>query len=511
MVSICLNMIVKNESLVIQRILNSVIDLIDYYVIVDTGSTDNTIECIKEFFKDKNIKGEIHEEKFIDFGYNRTHAVKLAKDKCDYILFMDADHILKYDTTFTKEQLIDYDEINISLKTGDLCYYLIRFLKGNMNIESIGSTHEYYKYEPNRNKKLFLKNIWIEDKCDGGCRNEKFTRDEQLLKEEIKTKKNSRNLFYLAETLKNSRKYKEAIKVYLESLQIKGWNEEKWYSLAMIAKCYIELNDEVNALFWTMEAYNFNNDRIENLYNLAVYYLQKRKKKLFLVMSDLALDKKKTNSQLFIEKDVYDFLFDYNRVLVYYYENRNAEKIINENLNKFNIPDMYYNNFYDNLPFYSKEITYYIDIDVTENNNIYNKVELSLINYNNKNYSISSLNPLSIIDDNFNIVKTDNSINLSKYNFCTNSINYQDKIIFLVELSYKKYNLYKFVILNNDFTINNITDSFFFKKSINSFIYHVECILDTQNIKLYLNLQHNISLIYKTKNFNKYISKYIRC
>jgi len=63
----------------------------------------------------------------------------------------------------------------------------------------------------------------------------------------------------------------------LESLQLKGWNEEKWYSLAMIAKCYIELNDEVNALFWTMEAYNLNNDRIErynepNLFIMIALY-----------------------------------------------------------------------------------------------------------------------------------------------------------------------------------------------------------------------------------------------
>ena len=42
-------MIVKNESLVIERMLKSVIDIIDYYIIVDTGSTDNTIECIKTF------------------------------------------------------------------------------------------------------------------------------------------------------------------------------------------------------------------------------------------------------------------------------------------------------------------------------------------------------------------------------------------------------------------------------------------------------------------------------
>ena len=510
MISICLNMIVKNESKVIQRMLTSVINLIDYYVIVDTGSTDNTIECIQEFFKDTKVKGEIHQEKFINFGYNRTLAIKLAKDKCDYILLMDADHILNYSDTFSKKQLIDYDEINISLKTGKMSYYLTRFVKGNIDIESIGVTHEYYKYEPHRNKKINLDNIWIVDKCDGGCRNEKFYRDEILLKIEVEKNPNSRNLFYLAETLKNLKKYNEAILIYTKCLKSNGWHEEIWYSYAMIAKCYIQLDDEVNALYWTMEAYNFNQDRIENLYNLAIYYLQKKKKKLFLAMSDLAYGKKTTKSELFIEKDVYDFLFDYYRVIVYFYEKKDAEMIINENLNKFNIPDLYYNNLYDNLPFYSKDVKNYIDFQIIKNNDFHNKVEFPLINLNNKNYAISSLNPLTILDNNFNILKKTNTINLKKYIFCTNSININDKVIFLVELSYAKYNLYKFIILNKDFTLNNITNSFYFNNKITNFVYHMECV-DTQNIKIYLNSRQLGSFVYKTKNFNKYISKYIRC
>ena len=52
---ICLNMIVKNESTIITRLLNSVISLIDHYVICDTGSTDNTTQIIDDYFKDKNV------------------------------------------------------------------------------------------------------------------------------------------------------------------------------------------------------------------------------------------------------------------------------------------------------------------------------------------------------------------------------------------------------------------------------------------------------------------------
>lgn len=44
---ICLNMIVKNETPVLGRLFASVKDIISYYVIVDTGSTDGTPDFIK--------------------------------------------------------------------------------------------------------------------------------------------------------------------------------------------------------------------------------------------------------------------------------------------------------------------------------------------------------------------------------------------------------------------------------------------------------------------------------
>ena len=47
MKSVCLNMIVKNEKRVIQECLLSVKPLINYWVIVDTGSSDGTQNIIK--------------------------------------------------------------------------------------------------------------------------------------------------------------------------------------------------------------------------------------------------------------------------------------------------------------------------------------------------------------------------------------------------------------------------------------------------------------------------------
>ena len=61
-IKLCLNMIVKNESKIITRLLESVLSIIDCYCICDTGSTDNTIELINNFSLKHNIPGKIVKE-----------------------------------------------------------------------------------------------------------------------------------------------------------------------------------------------------------------------------------------------------------------------------------------------------------------------------------------------------------------------------------------------------------------------------------------------------------------
>ena len=87
---VCLNMIVKNESRIITRLLSSVAPLLDGYCICDTGSTDNTIEIIETFFRERNIPGKVIQEPFRDFGYNRTYALKACESMTDmdYVLLM---------------------------------------------------------------------------------------------------------------------------------------------------------------------------------------------------------------------------------------------------------------------------------------------------------------------------------------------------------------------------------------------------------------------------------------
>src|SRR5579883_2825669 len=114
--TVCLNMIVKDESPVIERCLASVkkLGIIDYWVIVDTGSTDGTQKIIKKFMKD--IPGKLYERPWKNFAHNRNEALALAKDKADYLLFIDADEQLSVSDNFTFPSL-DEDCYLIDVKT----------------------------------------------------------------------------------------------------------------------------------------------------------------------------------------------------------------------------------------------------------------------------------------------------------------------------------------------------------------------------------------------------------
>src|SRR4051794_7539625 len=87
--SVCLTMIVKDETAVIERCLRALRPFIDCWSIVDTGSTDGTQRLIASSLAD--LPGELHERPWRDFGHNRTEALALARAWADYSLMIDAD------------------------------------------------------------------------------------------------------------------------------------------------------------------------------------------------------------------------------------------------------------------------------------------------------------------------------------------------------------------------------------------------------------------------------------
>ena len=366
---ICLNMIVKNESKVIHRLLNSVVPLIDYYCICDTGSTDNTIELITTFFREKNIPGKIVEEPSQDFGYNRTFAIEACKDlPADYLLLLDADMILwinpEMDIVEFKNSLPEYEYYYMFQGTESYYYKNTRVIKNNYGFKYKGVTHEYVDAPKNtQTGHIKKKNIFIMDIGDGGSKANKFTRDVQLLRKGIEQEPdNDRYHFYLGNSLKDCGEKQEAIEMYKRRIELGGWIEEVWHSYYNMGHCYKELGNTEMAINSWMEAYAAYPNRIENLYEIVKHYRIEGKCRLahaFYETAKQTLQEFPGRDYLFLQKDVYDYKLEYELSIYGFYFNPTKYDLAQVSMNVLQYPyvdDNVGRNIFSNYKFYTEAI-----------------------------------------------------------------------------------------------------------------------------------------------------------
>ena len=335
---LCLSMIVKNEAKIIARCLNSVKKYISSYTIHDTGSTDNTVDIIRDTLKD--IPGKITSVPFLDFSHNRNLALEDAKTtKCDYILLIDADMELKVsDEDFVSK--LKADVYSVYQKNKTIKYSNTRIVKNGIYSKYVGSTHEYVDHLGS----LELTDmIYMIDHDDGGCKKDKFIRDEMFLKRDIEKKEDPRSYFYLGKTLKALKKYEEAIKVFEKRISLGGWAEETWYSRYMIMETYFEKKEIEKAVYNGFLAYNMRPTRSEPLVHLAKYF---RETKCRNIAYDICLMGKKIlypKDILFVEHSAYWEAFDYELSIISFYLGKidlgleMSNKLLLSNYNKYHV------------------------------------------------------------------------------------------------------------------------------------------------------------------------------
>lgn len=267
---ICLNMIVKDEKPIIERCINSLKDVIDYWVIVDTGSTDGTQQAIRECLK--GIPGQLYERPWVDFGYNRNEALQLARGKGDYILFIDADEVWKPLTLEIKPQHLTKDAYYIRLKREPESQriFLIKdspywYWKGALH-EQLLSTH---KMEFETLDSFLI----LSDTFDGNRSKDpnKWLKDAQMLEKALlEDPDNLDYLFYLGQSYANAKEYKQALAYYLKRAERGGGGEYVFWSLYVAAKIQDFLQYSEEDIFKAYhKAYECRPTRSEPLYQLA--------------------------------------------------------------------------------------------------------------------------------------------------------------------------------------------------------------------------------------------------
>ena len=368
--NLCLNMIVKNESKIITRLLKSAVKYIDCYCICDTGSTDNTVQVIQDFFAQQNppIPGKIIQEPFKDFGYNRTFALNACESlDVKYIILLDADMILQVNNKLTPTELynsLTKDVYYVFQGSETFFYKNVRVVKNKLGMSYWGVTHEYVKTpEGSVYGTLDRKDVFINDIGDGGCKSDKFIRDIRLLKKGLEElPNNDRYTFYLANSYRDAGQYDNAIETYKKRIEIGGWFDEVWHSYYSIGKCYKYKGDMASAIYWWFEGYNFYPHRVENLFEIIHHYRVNGKNQLaygVYAMADQERKNNKNTDYLFYQKDIYDYKLDYELTIIGYYCNYNNYDLVKKSMHVLNYPhveDSISKNTLSNFKFYTKKL-----------------------------------------------------------------------------------------------------------------------------------------------------------
>lgn len=302
---LCLNMIVKNESAIIERCLRSMAPHIGAWIICDTGSTDDTETLITRFFEAEGIPGELHRAEFHDFSQARNAALDFARASAldyDYILFCDADMELVIDDPRFADEIDDV--AYMLLQRNRLAYYNTRLLRRDSTARYVGVTHEYLDVGTAIAK---LGGAWFIDHAAGSNRVNKFERDARLLEEALVTDPgNARYVFYLAQSLRDAGRLAEAKRVYVRRAGMGGWQEEVAYSLLQVAVIDERLGrplEDVRRAY--LAAYHARPARIEALVELARLSRKSERWADALLYARAAVAAHRPDDALFIDEPTY--------------------------------------------------------------------------------------------------------------------------------------------------------------------------------------------------------------
>lgn len=245
-------MIVKNESAIIERCLNSLRGFVDYVLVEDTGSTDGTQELIRGWLARNDVPGEVIEEPWRDFAYNRSHSLAQLRQRreIDFAFVMDADDQFEADpgTDFVALKnglLADYYDVEII--HGGIRHHRIHLFRNALPFGYRGVLHEFVEVPPSATIRRTLEGVRILASTSGArSHNPNKYRDDAAVLERALTLETdpfmvSRYTFYLAQSYRDSGEKEKALAAYLRRADLGFWEEERYVSLRRAGDLMAEL------------------------------------------------------------------------------------------------------------------------------------------------------------------------------------------------------------------------------------------------------------------------------
>lgn len=317
--TICLCMIVKNESHVIENTLKNICEKIPitYWTICDTGSTDKTKKIIKTFFKEKKIPGKLIKHTWKDFAHNRTKALSRAYNKTDYLFIFDAD-----DSIVGNIVLPELTEDKYLLTFGnDVLYERPLLITNRKKWHFTGVLHEYLDADEPRTSSNIRGDYYVVSGRTG-ARNKnpnKYRDDAIVLKRayeiEPRSDLKTRYAFYCAQSFRDAG-MDEAIEWYEKCLTLNGWDQEKYYACVQLGELYKKKNDKKYIYYWSKSC-EYDQERIDGIVKLASAFFEDKNHAMVNTIYHKWKNHITPSNKLFLEKYNYDLEY-LNSISAYY-------------------------------------------------------------------------------------------------------------------------------------------------------------------------------------------------
>jgi len=293
-VSLC--MIAKNEEKWLEQCLNSVKDVADEIIIVDTGSTDKTKEIAKKF------NAKIFDFKWVDdFSAARNESIKHATK--DWVIVLDADEIIEKKDLGKIKNSIENAESDVAGFSFEQRSYLTKFFDGTVkNDSNFDLVKDYPFYISHHLVRLFKNKLGlyfrhrihelIEDSIKEKNHKYKKTdivlhhfgslKDENLisgkteeyskmiLKQLQENPESARYNYQTARMFLGRNDFSNALKYFGETAKI---NPNYKLVFSEIAKIYLQMNDKNRAIEYFKKSMKQNPDNPSTANNLAVVYM----------------------------------------------------------------------------------------------------------------------------------------------------------------------------------------------------------------------------------------------